>query len=590
MARLVPPVLGPGCKSRGEREVFRRLQEAPAGWTVLHSLDVAVHQTRLAGEIDFVAIVPSKGILCLEVKGCSQLRRSSGLWFYGSDPRPDSRGPFKQAADGMHALRRQLHSQAAELSGVPFWSAVVFPYVDFTALSGEWEAWQVIDAGAFRASPLHCLLENILDNARERLAQRGVPWFSPGSREPSPVQCDAAVRLLRPDFEFYMSPRSFAESQDLEVKRYTSEQFLALDSMESNQRVAFAGPAGTGKTMLAVEATRRAHAAGRRSLFLCFNQLLGRWLKSEAAGLYPHVAVKTLHRHLLDLAGLEVPEAGAGPGFWEAELPARAVDRILRSGGEDDLFDELVLDEAQDLLRPSYLDALDLSLRGGLASGRWRLFGDFERQEIYKRADSLGLAEFLRNRGGSAPVFSLRTNCRNTPRIAALVRLVGGLDPDYAKVLRPDNGLEPAIHFYCNIEEQAAALGRSLEALHKEGLAWNEITILSFRADRSSAAAYLAASGWPGGLRPISSDDETGPGYGSVHSFKGLEAPAVIVTDIDRFADAAAENLLYVAISRALHRIVLLVAEGVRPALVRALFDEGTNGGKGGTADGYQHR
>lgn len=36
----------------------------------------------MAEEIDFIVIIPAKGILCLEVKACSSLRHEGGLWYY----------------------------------------------------------------------------------------------------------------------------------------------------------------------------------------------------------------------------------------------------------------------------------------------------------------------------------------------------------------------------------------------------------------------------------------------------------------------------------------------------------------------------
>jgi ATP-dependent exoDNAse (exonuclease V) beta subunit len=43
-----------------------------------------------------------------------------------------------------------------------------------------------------------------------------------------------------------------------------------------------------------------------------------------------------------------------------------------------------------------------------------------------------------------------------------------------------------------------------------------------------------------------------------------MEAGAVIVTDIDRIMDADAMALFYVAITRALHRLIVLVGEPVK--------------------------
>jgi phosphate starvation-inducible protein PhoH len=44
--------------------------------------------------------------------------------------------------------------------------------------------------------------------------------------------------------------------REAELKQYIDEQYMALDAMETNSCVVFAGPAGTGKTLLAVEAAK----------------------------------------------------------------------------------------------------------------------------------------------------------------------------------------------------------------------------------------------------------------------------------------------------------------------------------------------
>ena len=110
MARMIPPTIPVSCPSPGEQEIFAKLkqEEATQDWIVLHSLDIAQHLRQVSGEADFVIIVPSLGVLCLEVKACHSLERRDGLWFYGHDPKGDPRGPFKQAAEAMHSLRKQV--------------------------------------------------------------------------------------------------------------------------------------------------------------------------------------------------------------------------------------------------------------------------------------------------------------------------------------------------------------------------------------------------------------------------------------------------------------------------------------------------
>jgi nuclease-like protein len=571
---MIPTFVYPGCASPGEREIFRRLRDDPttSNWIILHSLDIAQHQKQVSGEADFAIIIPGKGVLCLEVKACSMIKRTpDGLWYYGIDPKGDARGPFKQASRAMHSIRNYLLQARPDMSGIVFWSAVVFPYVALTITSGEWHSWQVIDRHIFTARPLASSLEIILDNARKHLQGSGRgSWFNAALGEPTIEQSEIIARSLRPHFEFIESSKSHADRLGAELKHYTEEQYVALDAMESNPRVAFEGPAGTGKTILAIEAARRGRAAGRRVLLLCFNRLLGKWLEEETAALKPEVTSKTLHSHMLEVASMNPGSAGHDPHFWQTTLPGQALDWLMNQPGDDNCFDELVVDEAQDILRNDYFDFLDLSLKGGLASGRWRLFGDFEKQAIYDSAN-LTLREVLQSRTSNVPVYSLRINCRNTPRIAETTRLLGGLDPPYKRVLRPDNGIEPRIRYYKNAAEQQALLIETLERLYNDGFASGDVVILSTRADAACIASQVDTGQWRGRLRPYVAVSKGHTRYCSVHAFKGMEALAIIVTDVDRIFDPASIAIFYVATTRAVERLVLLVHEPVKDEIIRAL-------------------
>jgi hypothetical protein len=575
MAQMIPPDIYTGCPSPGEREMFARLKLDPGtkDWTVLHSLDIAEHRTQVAGEIDFVVIVPAMGVLCIEVKAHHSIRCENGLWYYGSDARPERRGPFRQASDAMHSIRNRLVQGRPDLRGVVFWSAVVFPYVEFRQQSPEWHSWQVIDATMFMSRPISQVLLNVLDQAHHLLrARTDVTWYSRGRREPSGEQCCTITQALRPDFEFYEPSRLRAARLQDEVKHYTEEQFVALEAMQENPRVVFVGPAGTGKTTLAVECARRAQGVDHRTLMICYNRLLGQWLENEMRDLHPRVTARTLHSHMLAVSGAVPPGTRTPtPSFWEDELPAYAVNKLLSEDANQHLFDELVIDEAPDILRPSYLDFLDLSLKGGLAAGRWRMFGDFEKQSIYGSAN-LTLNEFLAHRSGLVPIYSLRTNCRNTPRIVELVQLLGGLAPGYSRVLRPDNGVEPDIVTYADAAQQTTLLVEALEKLYIDGFRGPDITVLSPQPARSSRAAAVENSPWKERLQPYDQGRRGCVGYASIRAFKGLESPAVIVTDIDQIIGAEATALFYIAITRTLHRLVILVDNKVRGDMLDILI------------------
>ncbi len=571
MAKMFPAQIFSGTQSPGEIEIFHRLQDDPSTkkWLVLHSLDISHHRSQIAGEVDFVIIVPGKGVLCLEVKAHRKIRRENGLWYYGPAISPDPRGPFKQASEAMHSIRTRVANQYPDISGVVFWSAVIFPFLEFNITSDEWHPWQVIDSKQFRRASIGELILNILENARLFLSKNpNAKWFDESLSEPDLAQSQSLCSFLRPDFEFFESPESRSNRRNEELKTYTDEQYEALDGMELNDRVIFTGPAGTGKTLLAIEAARRSASSGRKVLFCCYNRLLGIWLRDQTESLLPLENVGTLHSIMLSVAKI-IPPENAGREFWESELPEKAIEKLLLDVSGNHKFDELIIDEAQDLLKNSYLDFLDLSLHAGLNSGKWKFLGDFERQAIYSPSSS-EINDVLKRRFSSIPKYALRANCRNTPRIAELVHLLGGLNPHYSKIRRPDNQIEPEIIPYKKEDQQKEKLTNILADLTRKGFKGSEIIILSPRSDQDAIASKVSSvffSLCP--LKQKHTQDEIG--YCTIHSYKGLEAPVVIVTDIEEVDEDKSASLFYVAITRSVDRLFILVNEKARREMVKTL-------------------
>jgi superfamily I DNA/RNA helicase len=108
--------------------------------------------------------------------------------------------------------------------------------------------------------------------------------------------------------------------------------------------------------------------------------------------------------------------------------------------------------------------------------------------------------------------------------------------------------------------------------LNTDGFENDDIVILSTRSDTSSISSRIDTEPWKNRLRPFNAARKGNLRYGSVHAFKGMEAPAVIVTDVDRITDQAASSLFYVAITRAVDRLVVLVDDSVREDIVKALI------------------
>ena len=574
MARMIPPVIDPGNPSPGEPYIFCRLRDDPATktWTAFHSLDIARHVRQTVGESDFVVIIPHEAVVCVEVKGHKRVRRIDGAWYLGSDTRPDFRGPFKQAREAMESIRKEVNLRCSDLNDIPFTWVVIFPFVAAVdqLKPNEWLPWQLATSSDLSKSSIGEVLLNVAKSERSRL--RNVPsakWFNPAGAAPTSKQCDSLIALLRPDIELCETPASIRQRRQDELRRYTEEQFGALDAMDSNDRVLFKGPAGTGKTVLALEGARREALLGRRVLLLCYNRLLRDQLALEAKSFGAPVDVRTVDSLLLELAGKPaVPDGGGSTAFWKDDLPTAALEALL-AGQTAEPFDTLIVDEAQDVLRSAYLDVLDFMLDGGWASGRWRVFGDFENQAIYGKPD-LGLAD-LRARAPGCPSYALRVNCRNSPRITEFIHLLGGLTPGYLRVLRPDNHVTPQIRYYANARKQESQLAKSLTKLLAEGFAAEDIVVLS-PLNEGSCAGLADPTGLPAPLTALRDPAASGIGYSTIHAFKGLERAAVVLTDIDELRSEAAQSLFYTGITRATDRLVILADERIRSDVIDAIM------------------
>ena len=196
------------------------------------------------------------------------------------------------------------------------------------------------------------------------------------------------------------------------------------------------------------------------------------------------------------------------------------------------------------------------------------MFGDFERQALFDAAD-VNLETFLDARG-NVPVFALRTNCRNTPRVARWVSMLSALRPAYSRIRRPDTGPAPRTGYYGSDDEQVTLLADVLHELYEAGLDGRDIVVLSFR--RHGVVTKLHMAPWKDRIRPYDVLDRGNlVRYATVHAFKGLEAPAIVLTDVDELQGERARSLFYAATTRATDRLYVLAKDILRDEMLDLL-------------------
>lgn len=564
MARMMPAYCSADAPP-GERAVYAALQSADGtnAWAVLHSLSIADHVRQVEGEADFVVIVPDRGVLVVEVKSHRSINRlADGRWKLGNDA-PTARGPFQQASEALHSIQHFLRKRGVNLRSIPILSAVWFTHVRARTMlpaTPEWHDWQVLDSEDLRKGAVPAVLRTLAEGTKH--LDDKIKYFSYGGVGPDAALCAQIASLLRPRFEIATVAGDVRRARRAELVTFIEEQYSALDAMADNAAVLFTGPAGSGKTLLAMEAAQREVAQGHSGRILCFNKLLGRQLEAnlgDVAGL----TVGTLHQELLRISGAKVPPR-AGAAFWERDLPNAALEVLLDR--PDLASDFLIVDEIQDIASEPYLDVLELMVTGGLADGRILLFGDFERQAIFESGDG---RVALRARIPHLSSHRLTANCRNLPRIGYQVNLLSKLLPGYRHFRRQDDGVDPTLVPYRATADQSPLLVRAVRALRDEGYELNEIVVLS--PLRNGSAAQIATDPWLRQVLQPADGRPARPGqllHTTIQAFKGLEAPAIVVTDLDHRLVPGFESLMYIGMTRATDRLFALVEAGTARMIV----------------------
>ena len=484
------------------------------------------------GEVDFVVAHPARGVLLIEVKG-GAIRYDADLRTWISRDRhgvEHSIEPFDQVRRNKYALIEKVRAHPGWGDRwIEMFHAVAFPDVERPQREVAPDAPPAVMIGKDDFASLPHRLDEIFGFWHGQLDRS----LQDGERLVRVV-----VEILGRTIELRNPLSLQIRDEEAEFVRLTQDQFRTLDTLTRVRRAAIGGCAGSGKTFLAVEKARRLANSGSRTLLTCFNRPLASFLAEGCDGVV-NLEVMTFHalcKKAADEAGVDLPEIDdeSAAAVFREDMP-EALLRAMEAMPEL-RYDAIVVDEGQD-----FEDTWWIALERCLVDPDYSVLYIFHdtNQILYRERGRLpeGLIEI-----------PLLENLRNTRSIFRLVEhYYHGEDSPEA---RGPVGRTPEILGYADAAGMRRQVARVLSRLiGTEGLDSSEIIVLTPRALDGSA---LLAEPLDNRLRLVRDAPTSNRQVqvSTVHRFKGLERPVVVLTEVDELNGVEREAIMYVALSR----------------------------------------
>ena len=527
--------------SRAELGFWQALKEQlPTGWSAWHSLRLRTRSGQ-EGEGDFVLWVPDVGIIVIEIKG-GKIHCEDGLW---SQNGYRMRSPLEQSRGWMGKLIDVLDSDFAEVS------AQIEPIVCFPET-------------AFSVSPDEPYLrdrvlgEQDMPRLGERLKELVSQLFAEETRPITGDVASALHALWGESFVPQLNLGAQIRRREDELLQLDVKQQLYLDFAEQNTHTLVYGGAGTGKTLIARERCRRLAELGRKSLYLCSTASLARRLRSSCS--FEIDTVRDYARYLLERFQPQLLPEG-DKSTWAADAWSSLVSAAagIDWSKEGMLFDDLVIDEAQDL-----------------SDGDWQFISAIlQDQSIWVFADPN--QSFWTDRHLPMDWFESKMRLPDSYRCpAALLKLANQYTasylPDGAEGIaempvkaisdadKDELGRYLSVLKIPSVAALETSLGVVLQSLLEQGSQPSDIAILSLAGQARSQVAHLDQLGESPLCRGDNIEAHDFVIADTFLRFKGLERPIIIVTELHLGHDRYSVRL-HTALTRAMVNVIIIATE-----------------------------
>lgn len=526
----MPKIIGYLPADRWENEVLKALKnQLPDDWIVMPSVMWTLEKNGYVrdGEADFVVLAPASGLVVIEVKGSKEFMvGEDGKWMRKQDDESWvslKEPPPEQAMRNMHDLIGVLleRNRWKEFPG-RFSYLVVYPQGEASSLPSMFDESTI---GTRRH------MNQLVSRLRNSLNKRG----GVGRAEQFTPQIVESVIDQLKDRKFHVQKMDTGEdvANDLcKIEQLTRQQFASLKGIFQLPNVAVIGPAGSGKTVLAIWRLQALIEHGQRAIYVCYNRTLADNLRLRN----PDYAdfIWNIDRFFLDFC----PESRYLVGqesFHREVLPSL----VMNKAHELNKFEAIIVDEGQDFSEEQVIALLELLL----AEGTWAFFADW-RQDLYGMNSTVPI--------GAEVIFHLYHNCRNTVRINDASNRY--LNTKVESMPGMPVGVAPSVELTVNQARRAWEIA-------KQWSGEETVVILSpFKIENSAMKDQKSGHGLSlsTDIKDMGKKDIVF--FSTIKSFKGIEATSVIVVDAgipDEHIAFTGEDL-YVACTRATTRLAII--------------------------------
>ncbi len=526
MARIIPKDVMYFNTSYGEKQVYEALKKLSDEYVVFYSVQWQQKDRRngnvVWGESDFTIFHPQKGILVIEVKS-GKIEYKEGKWLQtrlDNNITHEINNPLEQANRSKYRFIDLLKNVYMFNEKCSIQSMVWFPSIKNNIFPELPPAY----------SKDIIFTQQDLENISDSIDKVYKYYNSANYTKLSEVTSKRIINKLAPEFDLIEYTGCEIDEKEYAFLRLTREQSTLLDYLIEQRKATIQGPAGTGKTLIAIEQAKRLSLKGRRVLLLCYNHFLYEYIQSNLNEI--NIEVYNLNTLLAryNTYNVDIDDAY----------------KYLNEIKDKFYYEDIIIDEGQD-----FDDKIINFFSNYVDEKNGSLYVFYDKNQLLYQRESIDWIQKSECR------LVLSKNCRNTFEIAITANNI--MDIQVKSIENAIRGEVPNLYMVKEKDKTLNLLEKLISKYKKMGFSSKDIKILTLETEKESIINNID---YIGNYRIVHEIDNENILYTTSRKFKGMEGNVVILIDVKKktFLSEEQKRNFYVAASRAKQKLDIILS------------------------------